>query len=188
MPEPITLAVVGAVALTEGIKFLYGQAGELIKWWRERKSKTNPPPSEPITVALPKDTFEGSLQPVTIRPEAVERLEDSVMDLRRSLNEYAEGLAEIDPDDPKLLELVDGLRLALEAAYGQRLTFRGEQRPPSGTTVTGEAFVKEVEGRIAGVRARAISGADVHGKAVADRAHHGGEVYGVEADTIGPGS
>jgi hypothetical protein len=44
MPEPVTLtaASIGAVALTEGIKFLYGQAGELLKRWRERKEQTGP--------------------------------------------------------------------------------------------------------------------------------------------------
>ena len=32
MPEPVTLtaAAIGAAALTEGIKFLYGQAGEIL--------------------------------------------------------------------------------------------------------------------------------------------------------------
>jgi hypothetical protein len=39
MPEPvtITLAVVGTAALKEGVKFLYGQAGELLKRWREKR-------------------------------------------------------------------------------------------------------------------------------------------------------
>ena len=36
--DPFTLAAVGAVAITEGIKFLYGQAGEVLKRWRERKA------------------------------------------------------------------------------------------------------------------------------------------------------
>ena len=37
MPDPVTLAAVGGFALTEGIKFLYGQAGEALKHWQERK-------------------------------------------------------------------------------------------------------------------------------------------------------
>jgi len=41
MSDPTTLsaAAIGAAALTEGIKFLYGQAGEILKRWRERKDK-----------------------------------------------------------------------------------------------------------------------------------------------------
>ena len=38
MADPFTLGAVGAVVLTEGIKFLYGQAGEALKRWRERKA------------------------------------------------------------------------------------------------------------------------------------------------------
>ena len=37
MVDPLTLSTIGAVALTEGIKFLYEQAGEVLKRWRERK-------------------------------------------------------------------------------------------------------------------------------------------------------
>jgi len=37
MIDPLTISAIGAVAITEGIKFLYGQAGELLKRWRERK-------------------------------------------------------------------------------------------------------------------------------------------------------
>ena len=36
MSEPLTLTGVGVVVLTEGIKFLYAQAGESLKRWRER--------------------------------------------------------------------------------------------------------------------------------------------------------
>jgi hypothetical protein len=189
MPEPVTLALVSSMALTEGIKFLYGQAGELIKRWRERKPASgSPPASETVSITLPKDAFEGSLAPVTIQYDVLERLERSILDLRKNLSEYAEGLADVSSDDQALLEQVDGLRLALEAAYGQRLTFRGEQRPPSGTVVVGDAFAKEVEGRVAAVRARYISGAEVRGTARADRVSKGGELYGVQADSIGPSS
>ena len=66
MPEPvtITLAVVGTVALKEGVKFLYGQAGELLKLWRERHDAVKTTPlqaSEPAVIELPADIFEGQL-------------------------------------------------------------------------------------------------------------------------------
>lgn len=37
MPEPLTLAAVGGAVLAEGIRFLYGQATEAVKRWRERR-------------------------------------------------------------------------------------------------------------------------------------------------------
>jgi hypothetical protein len=66
MPEPvtITLAVVGTVALKEGVKFLYGQAGELLKRWREKREAVETPPlqtSERAVLELPTDIFEGPL-------------------------------------------------------------------------------------------------------------------------------
>jgi hypothetical protein len=66
MPEPvtITLAVVGTVALKEGVKFLYGQAGELLKLWRERRDAVKTIPlqtSEPTVMEFPGDIFEGPL-------------------------------------------------------------------------------------------------------------------------------
>ena len=39
MPETITLAMLGAAALTQGVNFLYGQAGELLKRRRDRREK-----------------------------------------------------------------------------------------------------------------------------------------------------
>ena len=57
--DPLTLAAVGAVALTEGIKFLYGQAGEALKRWRARQQAASA--EAPVAVELPADAFEGRL-------------------------------------------------------------------------------------------------------------------------------
>ena len=61
MADPLTLAAVGAVALTEGIKFLYGQAGETLKRWRESKGTkaATATVTEPVQVKIPSDAFEG---------------------------------------------------------------------------------------------------------------------------------
>ena len=48
MADPFTLAAVGAVAITEGIKFLYGQAGDVIKWWHQRKAAGKSASAEPV--------------------------------------------------------------------------------------------------------------------------------------------
>src|SRR5947199_10744351 len=80
MVDPLTLSTIGAVALTEGIKFLYEQAGEVLKRWRERKNtvKDASPQqdkTESVDVKLP-DVFEGQFSAPQIHFNAVEQVED----------------------------------------------------------------------------------------------------------------
>lgn len=185
MSDPLTLAAVGAVALTEGIKFLYGQAGEALKRWRERKAAgATPEVAEPVQIALPAAAFEGRLTEPRLHLEMVERLERDLRDLRAAVADYAQGIDEVDPADRALLEQVDGLRRAMEAVYGQRLTFKGEQRPPSEAGVVGEAKVEEVLGYVAGLRAKRIIGGSVTGRVEAGTVGPGGEAVGLEVDTV----
>jgi hypothetical protein len=189
MADPLTLAAVGAVALTEGIKFLYEQAGEALKRWQARKAakaaSAGPAATEPVSVQLPSDAFEGQLQEPRLHLEAVARLERELRDLRAAVAEYAQGIDEVDPNDKPLLETVDGLRRAMEAVYGQRIAFIGEPGPSSGTVVVGEAKVEEVLGYVAGLRAKRIISGSVTGRVKADKVGPGGQAVGVEAETIG---
>ena len=58
MTDPITLGAIGAIALTEGVKFLYTQAGALIESWRKRRdAKTS-------AMAGPADDEEPQLAPL----------------------------------------------------------------------------------------------------------------------------
>jgi hypothetical protein len=200
MADPVTLAAVGAIALTEGIKFLYGQAGEALKHWQERKKARAAAAAEagatveaaaavePVQVALPAAAFEGQLKDPRLHLEAVERLEQDLRDLRAAVADYAQGIDEVDPKDEHLLTKVDALRQAMEAVYGQRIAFKGEPGPPSGHAVVGEARVGEVLGYVAGLRARRIIGGSVVGRVQADRVGPGGEAVGLEVDTIGESS
>jgi hypothetical protein len=184
MPEPMTLAVVGAAAITEGIKFLYGQAGELLKRWRERRERPNDAPQAPVAVTLPPAAFDGTLAPVTIDWDAVAQLEGQIRSLRRALGDYVEGIEPVETSDHELLDAVDTLRATLEAAYGQRITFRGENRTPSGTVVAGTVDVGELRGRAAGVSARVIASGTVTGTGRARTVEAGAELYGVVADEV----
>ena len=74
MADPLTLTGVGVIALTEGIKFLYGQAGEALKRWRERKAAGKNADVEPVEVELPSDAFAGQLEQPQLHLDAVERL------------------------------------------------------------------------------------------------------------------
>lgn len=40
MSDPLTLTVVGTIVITEGIKFLYSQATEVLKIWRDNKASS----------------------------------------------------------------------------------------------------------------------------------------------------
>jgi hypothetical protein len=188
MADPLTLAAVGAVVLTEGIKFLYGQAGEALKRWRERKAakaETAPPgPAEPVRVELPSDAFDGQLKDPKLHFDAVERLEEDLRDLWGAVASYAQGIEEVDPLDQRLLETVDALRQAMQAVYGQRITFKGEAHPPSGPFVAGEARVDEVLGYVAGLRAKRVLGGSVTGRVDAKKVGPEGQAVGIDVDTI----
>jgi hypothetical protein len=189
MADPLTLAAVGAVALTEGIKFLYAQAGEALKRWQERKAAkaaaAESGVSEPVEVELPSDAFEGQLKEPRLDLASVGRLEGELRALRAAVADYAQGIDKVDPNDKPLLEAVDGLRRAMEAVYGQRIAFKGQPGPPSGVEVLGEAKVDEVLGYVAGRRAKRIIAGSATGRIQAKTVGPGGEAVGVEVDTIG---
>jgi hypothetical protein len=183
--EAITLAAVGTAVLMEGIKFLYAQAGEAIKWWRERHDR---PDAVAETLPLVPDApLEGTLEPPRVDPAVMERLEEEIRGLRSALAPYADPIAAepVDPANQDLVAVVEGLRDALEAVLGQRITFRGESRGPSGPLAVGEVDVDTVAGYAAGVRARSIEGGVVRGTVRAKTVEKGGKAVGVDADRIG---
>jgi hypothetical protein len=116
--------------------------------------------------------------------QALERLGDDIKALRSVLDDYANDFQEPDPSDDELVAAADSLRRALEAVYSQRITFKGEQRPPTLPTVVGEAEVDEVVGEVAGVRARLIKSGRIRGTFKARRVGEGGKAAGVWVDEI----
>jgi hypothetical protein len=80
---------------------------------------------------------------------------------------------------------MDALRLLLEAVYGQRITFKGERRQPSGPLVTGQIDIDQAAGAAAAIRAKLISSGEVTGSATANRVEQGGKLTAVEIDHIG---
>lgn len=181
MTDPLTLSVLGGVALTEGVKFLYGQATELLRRRRDRKAGE----AGDAEVALPE--LDGELE-LPLRPDqaVVERVEPELKELRRRLQDYVDDIEPVTGDDRALLETADAVRKLLEAVYGQRITFRGEQREASGPVVEGEIDVDAVSGYAAAVRARSVTGpATIRAKARAGEVTEGGEMVGVDIDRIG---
>ncbi len=170
--DPITLAGITAVALNEGVRFLYEQAGEILRSHRERRA---------VTTLLPPEVFEAPAGELVAEPDVVTELESELRLLRRDLGEYGQGVDLVDPRDTEVLALVDGLRRTLEAIYGAPIAFRGETRP-EGTRVRGGVEVKEVRGYVAGVRAAVGSAAsgDIAGRVQADSVEPGGRAIGVD--------
>ena len=182
--DPLSLGALGAVAATEGVKFLYGQAAEVLKRWRDRKAGKDADAHSaiPLTGA---EVLEGKLNPPIVDFDAVGRLHEDITKLAGVLGNYAAGLEEPDPNDRELTEAADGLRRALEVIYGQRITFKGEDRAPSGPIVVGRAEVDRVAGDVAGVRARLARSGRIHGEVKSTVVEHGATASGVEIDEIG---
>lgn len=184
MADPFTIGAIGAVALKEGVKFLYQQAGEAIRW-RRRDKREGGEPSPPAPVSTPPEVFEErALTRAHLDVDALGRLEGDIRDLRAELADYAEDIEDVDPSDARLVSLVDALRRAMEALYGETLTFKGETRD-AGVDVAGEARVQQVEGYVAGLRAQGILQGRVRGTVIAERVALGGQAVGVEAGVIG---
>jgi hypothetical protein len=184
MADPFSAAAVGGVLITQGIKFLYKQAGEVLARWRQRRDKGGTD-AQDARLRPPEGLLEGTVEPVEPRDDQAGLVENELREIRRLLADYADGIEVPKPGDHLVAEQADALRRLLEAVYGQRITFKGEQRPPSGPLVIGEIDVKQVAGDAAAVRAKVISSGEVRGSAKAERVEEGGKLTGVETDHIG---
>ncbi|MFC6879146.1 MULTISPECIES: hypothetical protein [Actinomadura] len=184
MADPLTLSVLGGAVLTQGVSFVYDQAGELLRRRRERREAGGEPEAaEPVEAGA--EVLAGRPAPLVADPAALDVVAGEMARLRRELSGYADGVEEITPGDRDLLVTVDALRGLLEAVYGQRLTFRGEDREPSGPVVEGSVDVGTVLGRAVAVRGGEVSGrAHVRGEGRAERVEGGGEFVGVDIDRI----
>lgn len=183
MADPLTLSVLGGAVLTQGITFIYGQAGELLRKRRERREKGTIEPDQLASAEVP--VLEGAPAPLVADLDVLERVGDEIADLRRALSDYVDGIKPVTAADRELMAMTDALRGLLEAVYGQRFTFRGEDRESSGPVVSGSINVEAVLGKATAVRVRRLSGAaKVQANAKANRVEAGGEFSGVEVDEI----
>jgi hypothetical protein len=186
MVDPLSATALGAVVLTEGIKFLYNQAGELLKRYRERKESAAAASAAPEPLLhVPPDIVEGSVSPAAPDYAVLEKLEQSLLESRRPLADYAEGLATPRPEDRLLVDQVDALRQLLETVYGQRITFKGEARPASGPLVRARGEVERVQGYAAVVHARSLKSGEVDAVGKAQTVERGATFAVVDIDTIG---
>ncbi|MEV6907070.1 hypothetical protein [Amycolatopsis sp. NPDC051071] len=181
MADPVTFTVLGSWAALEGIKFLYGQAAEVLKAWRERRAAKAEEQAAGQTLEVPvKDSavLEGKPDSATIDATVLEQEGPLLASLAGKLRPYAQDLADLDVDDAELAEQAGQVRAILEAAYGQRFTFRGEQREPTGTRVWVSQVLDHVSGRVVGADAGVGAGGEVDVQQRATVVEPGGSVTG----------
>jgi hypothetical protein len=177
-PITISLASVGSVALTEGIKFLYSQTGELLKEWREHRTSGKPGDIKPALPRLPA-VFDGELKDPVLHSTAMSELEPQLRALYGELGEYGNGISPVESTDILLLKKVNALRECLEGVLGQRITFRGERREATGTSITGFVTANTVRGLALGVELERAPEGSVSGGVEANAVLDGGTAIGV---------
>lgn len=184
MADPFSAGPLSGTVLTEAIKFVYVQSGEVLSRWRQQHEEDSADVHD-AKLRPPEALLEGAVEPVEPGDGAASRFEESLHDARRLLADYADGSIEPRSDDHLVVEQVDALRRLLEAVYGQRITFRGEQRPPSGPLAPGEIDVAKLAGDVAAVRAKVIASAQVSARVRVEEVRQGGEITGVEITGAG---
>jgi hypothetical protein len=171
------LSTLAAAALTQGVQFLFQQAGEFLSAWRARRhdKEAAPPraldPPEGVTVTRPR--------PLTDPPsEETERLLEQLRDLVEPIQS-----GKVDPGSPAARAATDRLRDVVEAALQAPVQFAGEPARPLKVSdirvVTGR-----VTGQVAGLRAdlaKLPGGSQITGVHVkAGDVEPGGDVTGVD--------
>ncbi len=142
--DPI-LAGVASVALIEGVKFLYQQAGEILSSWRARRRDASAAP--PRALPPPPGVTVGPATPVAEAPdnEALETLQE-LKDLAEPIKD-----GDIDVTDPAARQAIGDLRAVVEAALRAPVRFAGEPERPSRVSDV-KVVIKDVGGRVTGVR------------------------------------
>ncbi|MFL6075518.1 MAG: hypothetical protein ACJ73S_19185 [Mycobacteriales bacterium] len=179
MADPVVLAE--STALTEGVRFLYAQASELLRRRRERRDGSSERPVPITAPESPPGVLDRPLPAVQVNGTDLDRLESELRSVRLALADFADGIAAVNVDDPALRELAGRARGLLEALYRQRVTFAGEAgRPATGTSLTADEANALVRGITASgdgaVAADAISGQVATSGGVATGMILGGDV------------
>jgi hypothetical protein len=184
MADPLTLSALTGAALTEGIRFLYNQAAELIKAARERRGEAKD--AERVEVErVPSEVLVGPL-PDTVDARMLSQTHLRLARLLNDLTPYATGGAEIVRGDLQLLDVAHQLHALLETVYGQPITLTGEQREPIGAQVNVQQLLGEIEGEASALRVGAVGrGARVDIDQSATTVRPGGSVVGAQIDRIG---
>ncbi|MDT0421123.1 MULTISPECIES: hypothetical protein [Streptomyces] len=177
MPDAMDLSLVASSTLPAICTFFLQRVDSLLN--RRRAGRV------PAPDALPEvpPQLVGALQlPLNANPERLNSQAAALEALALSLEHYRRGSVPITASDPLLLQTLGRMREALEDVYGQRFTFEGEQRAPSGPTT--EHRYERVAGEVIGLEAqdtiRGQATSVIHAKSV----ERGAKVVGMKARNI----
>ena len=142
--DPIS-AFAGA-ALTQGVKFLYQQAGEFLSAWRERRRDKDAPP--PRVLDAPEGVTVTGPRPLADPPsEETIKVLERLMDLVEPIQS-----GKMNAASPAARATIEQLRDVVEAALRAPVWLAGE--PPRPLKISDIGVVTErVAGRVAGLRA-----------------------------------
>ncbi len=159
MADAFTLSALGMVAATEGVKFLYAQATEVIKKIKEKRDADKKiaegvaPVATALTVASANSVpalFEKKGETPTIHLEEAEKVETELKAARNALAGYSDDTETLQENDAEVFAQIDALRRLLERVYQRELTFIGETRTSTGLNIITRIDVKDVEGELTG--------------------------------------
>lgn len=132
MFDPVSVA--GTAGLTEGIKFLYIQLGELLHQRRGRRRESAVDAGAVTVRSIAADgVLAGPMPEVSVAARDLDHAAPTVAILHDALANYVNGLNDLAADEAAVRELAGQARALLEALYRQHLTFTGESgRPRTG--------------------------------------------------------
>ena len=170
------LSAFAGTAITQGVKFLYEQAGEFLSAWRARRHDKDAPP--PRVLDTPDGVTVTGPRPLADPPseEAIRVLEQ----LREQVEPIRSG--KLDAASPAVRATIEQLRDVVEAALQAPVRLAGE--PPRPLEVSDIRVVTgRVAGRVAGLRAglaKLPAGAQITNVDVRTGDVEGGDVTGVD--------
>ena len=171
------LSTLAVAAITEGVKFLYQQAGEFMSAWRRRRQDKDAPP--PRALNAPDGVTVTRPRPMPDPPS------EQTMTLLEELQQLAEPIqsGKIDATTPAARATIEQLRDVIEALLQTPVQLAGE--PPRPLKVSDiNVVTQRVASRVTGLRAdlaKLPGGSEISGVHVqTGDVEAGGEVTGVD--------
>jgi hypothetical protein len=131
-------------AITQGVRFLYQQAGEFLSAWRARRRGKGAPP--PMALNAPVGVTVSRSHPPADPPS--EEIVKAQEELRGLVEPIQSG--KVDVAAPAARAAIEQLRDMVETALQAPVRFAGEPRP---LTIADVSVVTERAGRVVGLRA-----------------------------------
>ncbi|GIL30804.1 hypothetical protein [Actinocatenispora comari] len=163
-----------AATISPTFTFLYGRLTALL----DRGKRDATVESTPEEIDTP-GVLEGQLEPLIVDEAMLSERWHDLQVLAATLGSYERNPERISADDDDLIASLNSLRLALEAIYEQRFTFRGESRERSGTKISQK--VDRITGSVIGKYGIA-SESDLEVRQSSNEVGPGGSMIGVWTD------